>query len=200
MKERVFIIHPSEIIRRGLNAILRNAFNLDLTQLEAVQELAAFTDIKDSNIIVFTAFTGEDDLKLVARMKTHNQLRVIHISTADHPPDLPQGVDHGISVETPADELRTMVSALLDPFRASDANTSLDSELTAREKDVLNLVALGHSNKEIADKLFISIHTVISHRKNITEKLGIKSISGLTVYAVLNKIIDTDQMNTGQLI
>ncbi|NJO92945.1 MAG: hypothetical protein HC831_31265, partial [Chloroflexia bacterium] len=49
-------------------------------------------------------------------------------------------------------------------------------------------------------KLFISIHTVISHRKNITEKLGIKSISGLTVYAVLNKLIDTESINPEQLI
>ena len=133
-------------------------------------------------------------------MKTQNQLCVIHISTADSPPALPPGVDHGISLETPADQLHKMVSAFFEPFRVPDPNTSLDSELTAREKDVLNLVALGHSNKEIADKLFISIHTVISHRKNITEKLGIKSISGLTVYAMLNKIIDTDQMNTDQLI
>ena len=199
MKERVFIIHPSEIIRRGLNAILRNAFNLDLTQLEAVQELAAFTDMKDNSIIVFTAFAGEDDMNWIARLKMHNQLHIIYICTAGDPPALP-GVDHTISVEIPADDLLTMVSSLLDPYRASDTNTSHDSELTAREKDVLNLVALGHSNKEIADKLFISIHTVISHRKNITEKLGIKSISGLTVYAVLNKIIDTDQMNTDQLI
>ena len=64
----------------------------------------------------------------------------------------------------------------------------------------MQLVALGNSNKEIAEKLFISIHTVISHRKNITEKLGIKSISGLTVYAILNKLIDTNSIDPEQLI
>jgi DNA-binding CsgD family transcriptional regulator len=73
-------------------------------------------------------------------------------------------------------------------------------ELTSREKDVLKLVALGHSNKVIAEKLFISIHTVISHRKNITEKTGIKSISGLTVYAILNNLIDTETINPEDLI
>lgn len=72
--------------------------------------------------------------------------------------------------------------------------------LTAREVDVLRLVALGHSNKDIADKLCISTHTVMSHRKNITEKLGIKSISGLTVYAILNDHIDTTNLNIADLI
>ena len=46
------------------------------------------------------------------------------------------------------------------------------------------------SNKEIADVLNVSVHTVISHRKNITHKTGIKSVAGLTVYAMLNNLID----------
>jgi DNA-binding CsgD family transcriptional regulator len=64
-----------------------------------------------------------------------------------------------------------------------------------RELDVVRLVASGKSNREIAEELFISIHTVISHRKNITTKLGIKSVSGLTIYAVINKLIGTDDFN-----
>ena len=93
-----------------------------------------------------------------------------------------------------------LLSRLMSDNQAGMEQKPTDSELTVRERDVLKLVALGHANKEIAEKLFISIHTVISHRKNITEKLGIKSISGLTVYAILNKIIDTDQINMDQLI
>ncbi|MDD4848614.1 MAG: response regulator transcription factor [Bacteroidales bacterium] len=62
-------------------------------------------------------------------------------------------------------------------------------ELSKREIDVLIAVAKGMINKDIADKLNISIHTVISHRKNITRKTGIKSVSGLTVYALLNNLI-----------
>lgn len=61
--------------------------------------------------------------------------------------------------------------------------------LSEREMDVLKCVAIGNSNKEIAGKLFISTNTVISHRKNITDKLGIKTIAGLTVYAIMNKLI-----------
>lgn len=63
-------------------------------------------------------------------------------------------------------------------------------ELSAREKEILVAVAKGMLNKEIADLYNISIYTVISHRKNITRKTGIKTVAGLTVYALLNNLID----------
>ena len=62
-------------------------------------------------------------------------------------------------------------------------------ELSEREKDVLVQLVRGLSNKEIADVLCISTHTVISHRKNITRKLNIHSTAGLTIYAIVNKLI-----------
>lgn len=71
---------------------------------------------------------------------------------------------------------------------------AVGDDLSAREIDVLRLVTQGYINKEIADKLGISLTTVISHRKNITEKLGIKSVSGLTIYAVMNGYIDADRI------
>lgn len=70
----------------------------------------------------------------------------------------------------------------------------VEHELSAREIEVLILITKGFINKEIADKLNISLTTVISHRKNITEKLGIKSVSGLTVYAVMNGYIEADRI------
>lgn len=68
--------------------------------------------------------------------------------------------------------------------------------LSEREIDVLKTVASGYSNKEIADKLCISINTVITHRKNITEKLGIKTIAGLTVYAMMNNYITPEEVRS----
>ena len=75
------------------------------------------------------------------------------------------------------------------PQPQSDAPT-----LSAREIEVLILVTKGYINKEIADKLNIGLTTVISHRKNITEKLGIKSVSGLAIYAVMNGYVDADSI------
>lgn len=67
-------------------------------------------------------------------------------------------------------------------------------ELSAREIEVLVLITKGLINKEIADKLNIGLTTVITHRKNITEKLGIKSVSGLTIYAVINGYVEADRI------
>lgn len=72
--------------------------------------------------------------------------------------------------------------------------TDAEHELSAREIEVLRLVTKGLINKEIADKLHISLTTVISHRKNITEKLGIKSVSGLAIYAVMHGYVEADSI------
>ena len=64
------------------------------------------------------------------------------------------------------------------------------TELSDREKEILIAVAKGLTNKSIAEQYHLSIHTVITHHKNLTRKTGIKSVSGLTVYAILNNLID----------
>lgn len=80
----------------------------------------------------------------------------------------------------------------------SDYNVSQEKsenvELSNREIDVLVALAKGLTNKEISDQLFISVHTVITHRKNIIRKTGIKSVSGLTVYALLNNLVDESEI------
>lgn len=67
-------------------------------------------------------------------------------------------------------------------------------ELSSRERDVAVQIVKGLSNKEIADVLCISVHTVITHRKNITRKLNIHSTAGLTIYAIVNKLIDINSL------
>lgn len=74
-------------------------------------------------------------------------------------------------------------------------NEEQTEELSDREKDVLREIVRGLSNKEIADQLCISVHTVISHRKNISKKLHIHSPAGLTIYAIVNKLVDINSLN-----
>ncbi|MBE6261804.1 MAG: response regulator transcription factor [Prevotella sp.] len=66
--------------------------------------------------------------------------------------------------------------------------------LTDREIQVMALIVQGYINKEIADRLHIGLSTVITHRKNIMEKLGMKSVSALTIYAVMHGYVDINKI------
>lgn len=87
------------------------------------------------------------------------------------------------------DNWKELISSEHLPFREEKT-----LEISQRELDVLRLVALGYMNKEIADKLNISLNTVLTHRKNITAKLGIKTVSGLTFYCITNGYISADEI------
>lgn len=70
-------------------------------------------------------------------------------------------------------------------------HNGIDNFLTNREIEILKLIVQGYMNKEIAEKLNISLNTVLSHRKNIISKTGIKTISGLTFYAIFNGYVSS---------
>lgn len=67
-------------------------------------------------------------------------------------------------------------------------DTNGDVELTARERQIISLVAKGLSNKEIAQQLCLSVHTIATHRRNICSKLNLHSASALTLYALMHKL------------
>ena len=69
-----------------------------------------------------------------------------------------------------------------------------EDTLSEREREIVHCVVCGLSNKQIAEKLFISLNTVLTHRKNIARKLNIHSVSGLTIYAIVNKIVNIDEL------
>ena len=77
---------------------------------------------------------------------------------------------------------------------APDASAAQGPVLSAREAEVLALIARGHINKEIAQRLGIGLTTVISHRRNLMEKLSIRSVSGLTLYAVTRGYVEADEL------
>ena len=92
-----------------------------------------------------------------------------------------------------------MLPALAKKEQSShNTNIELNSEqeeLSSREIDVLIQIVKGLSNKEIADVLCLSTHTVMSHRKNIVRKLNIHSTAGLTIYAIVNGIVNLDNID-----
>lgn len=200
MNRKIFIIHTSEIIRKGMNAILRSYFNTEIILLEKKEELKSFCELKGQDIVIIYESILSQKTVSFQQIQNNNRVKwITYINDHEKPVEPLPFCNFFITSKTSSSQLQKLVARCWDKSKKTTKNPN-NEELTAREKDVLKLVALGHSNKAIAEKLFISIHTVISHRKNITDKTGIKSISGLTVYAILNNLIDTETINPEDLI
>ena len=93
--------------------------------------------------------------------------------------------------------VETMIEQIEQVLLAENTNNVVETnnkDLSGREINVLQQIVRGHTNKEIAEHLNISLNTVLTHRKNITAKLGIKTVSGLTFYAIMNGLISGDEI------
>lgn len=194
MDKRFVIIHNSEIVRKGLWAILRESFHQEFILLKEIDEIGDYSGISSSELLIFIdkSLYSEASKDLIERILVSAKNIVYLTICLDASDDCTT-----ICLKDDSAEIARKVKLITEKKEEQSAALT---ELSDREKDVLVQVALGLTNKEIADKLFISIHTVITHRKHITDKLGIKSISGLTVYAILNKLIDTENIDPTTLI
>ena len=154
------LIMPSRVMARGLEGVFH-----DLGEFKVEGIISDFSS-REETILKNTSAD------------------IVIVDPAVFPHSAQDGVRQYISEYTDAAVVRSAVTAPRD-------NAATEGpELSAREKDILICVAKGLINKEIADLYNISIHTVITHRRNITRKTGIKTVAGLTVYALLNNLID----------
>lgn len=109
--------------------------------------------------------------------------------------DMAESHSNHLSVHSPQEILIAQLRKLFATDHNGTHSVEAGRELSVREQDVLHLIVKGSTNKEIADKLNISLNTVLSHRKNITAKLGIKTVSGLTYYAIMNGFLSPDDID-----
>ena len=107
---------------------------------------------------------------------------------------------HSLCINVPEQELIRSLLALEQHAHGSGQHLppmpkALQQKLlTDREIEVMSLIVQGYINKEIADRLNIGLATVITHRKNIMDKLGVKSVSALTIYAVMHGYVDINKI------
>lgn len=174
---KIIIIDHDTLRAIGLRHLLTSYFN---TMVEIVSPCDITPD-NDNNSTIY--FTSTDCHASMLDFFIQRRTRTIILSAH-------QCSNHDIlNISLCEEDLINRLSKIISSI--GDTRSLPATELSSREIDVLKLVALGYLNKEIADKLSISINTVLTHRKNITAKLGIRSASGLSVYAIMNGHIST---------
>lgn len=186
----IVILEPSRIISEGLQAILyQSDLNCRIHRAETLEEFTELLESVSVDILI------TNPLQFVNREKEVRKIR------KQYPSLSVAGIDYGIiqkqsmltdlsfTLYDSAEHIVNVLSKLDKQNRSVSLQKNEDDNLTKREIEVLTGLVNGMMNKEIADSLNISIHTVVRHRKNITMKTGIRSQSGLTIYAISKKIV-----------
>ena len=188
---RIAIAETSVIIRGGLTAALKRLPNvkvqpIELLSIEALHDCVR-TQCPDM-LIVNPAFGDYFDIGKFREETSGKKIRVIALVTSFVDASLLSKYDESISIYDDLERLSKKISGLLNvPSEEEDLENQ--DALSQREKEIVICVVKGMTNKEIAEKLFLSIHTVITHRRNISKKLQIHSAAGLTIYAIVNKLV-----------
>ncbi len=187
MKTRVLIVEPSQIIVEGLVHMLQDKPNIKLLSPEYnLQYLQERIVAGKPDVMLVNANMAAQAVKACGGKKIGVLglvYQYVDPTTRSLFCDIVDIRDSGVAI---VDKIVRAASYSSKPCEP----TTDRYELTKRETTVLIEVAKGLTNKEIANKLNVSTYTVISHRKNIVSKTGIKSVAGLTVYALLNNLID----------
>ncbi|MCF8226602.1 MAG: LuxR C-terminal-related transcriptional regulator [Bacteroidales bacterium] len=192
-RTNIAVIEPSHIVYEGLmNILLRSGNHFFIYRLNGLDELQALHEKEGIHVAIVNPGMILNRVGAFRKMKSSlHEIIWVGLVYSIFEPELLAVFDSMVSI---SDEPEKMIRQF-NRFSGTVKNRSDRKEqLTDRETDVLILLTKGFYNKEIADKLSISIHTVISHRKNINEKTGIKSLSGLTVYALSKKIVSLDDI------
>lgn len=194
---KLIIVEPSPIISAGLLRYLE-----DMTQLQVVSVLDNVDDLQDKmivhnpDILIINPLTfGYMNSNYIRQINQNNpSTTCIALVTTYIDRNYLKFFKELIEL---GDNKQKVLNKIINLINSSDdtinQNDSID--LSNREIDVLVCVAKGMTNKDISDILNISVHTVITHRKNIVRKTGIKSVSGLTVYALLNNLVEESEIN-----
>lgn len=188
---RVLVVEPSEVVLAGLRALLSDSefevidgYSADNAEVAMGRITTLGADVVMINPMLFGC-GGRTSLRA---MYPHLQSVVLVALTYQlYGEDALRDYNECVTIyDSRVQICRKLRNAIATH---SESESSDGYELSDRERDILISVAKGKTNKEIADECNISIHTVITHRKNITRKTGIKTIAGLTIYALLNNMI-----------
>ena len=196
-KKSVILVSPSEMVARGLEVVLGDSTEFRVEEIfhDLSRPVEARLRIVDPDIVIIdpTVFDFRSRKEGRGRLADICDSIVIALDVSGLTDDVLRQYDGSVSIYDRPDEVVRKIRSSMES-KQTDSIVSDGGELSSREKEILVCVAKGMLNKEIADKLNLSIYTVITHRKNITRKIGIKTVAGLTVYALLNNLIDMNSV------
>lgn len=189
---RVLVASSSVIIRSGLSSVLRRLHELNIQPVEisTPEMLEHYTSLHTPDIIMidptFGGWFNLEEFKEAYNKLTSVKFVAIIASVIDSMQlkDYNERIALYDNVEVIAEKLNALMKTE-DEIQDNDAEP-----LSQREKEIITYVVKGLTNKEIADNLCLSVHTVITHRRNIARKLQIHSPAGLTIYAIVNKLVE----------
>ena len=188
-RHRILLIEPSEIVAAGMEAIIEKSSEFRLAS--TLPSLSYYKNRPDAfDIVIINPavidYNERFDIRSIFSSEEH-ETAVVALTYTSYDENVLRQYDKCIGIY---DSAARIFQKLKNALKERKESKSELYELSTRERDILVAVAKGKTNQEIADEFNISIYTVISHRRNISRKLGINSISGLTVYAIMNKLID----------
>ncbi|MFI3292023.1 MAG: response regulator transcription factor [Rikenellaceae bacterium] len=192
MSKRIHIIvaESSTIIRCGVVTLLQRATNLesDVAEVGDVANISLLTKNQKPDLLIVNPVQLGSFSPSTLRSELGNEsLRIVALQSSFADQTLLQGYDDVISIYDSADSITEKIVATI---KLDDSESDTKKELSVREREIIVCVVKGMTNKQIADALCLSTHTIIAHRRNIASKLQIHSPSGLTIYAIVNKLVD----------
>jgi len=190
---RILILEPSIIVAEGISNILEHSLEFSVTGImTSISQNVPARKTYDMVLVNPMLLCGHSVDSFRNSLSVENDFPVaamLYIPLADVQK---RSFDCCIELMDPPDTILKKLSEASHSYVENESENHAD--LSEREKDVLVAVAKGMTNKEIASVLNIAVNTVITHRRNISKKLGINSISGLTVYAILKNLVDISQI------
>lgn len=191
-RKKVALLLPSVLVARGFESVFADLgeFRVSGVLSDLGNAVEVRMKLEGADVIVVDPVVFEYAVRGNVRsvISQYSDAAVVGLQSISMSDEAWKQYDEVINVyDAPPVIIRKLRSALSS---RTEQPRQDGEELSAREKEILVCVAKGMLNKEIADHFNISIYTVITHRKNITRKTGIRTVAGLTVYALLNNLID----------
>lgn len=190
----VAVAETSVIVRSGLVAVLKRLPDMSIQTVEVTSKEGLQHCMEahaPSILIVNPQFEGWFDVDAFKEHYSHAETKIVSLLCTFVDANQLKGYDESINLFDDAESLEKKISELMNLTEEEDTDQNV---LSQREKEIIGCVVRGMTNKEIAEKLFISVHTVITHRRNITRKLQIHSAAGLTIYAIVNKLVELSEV------